>query len=142
MAALLDTGILALGFGFGAATMLSVGPTSLLLIREGLAQGRMSTVATTVWISESAVLLSAFISSNVPQWIGPSTRVWLSWCGLAALIWFAVGALRSALLNKALGSDRHEEALHTCLKRAFAVVWCNPLTYLELFMIPAASARR
>ena len=49
MATLLNHGgTLALGFGFGAASMLSVGPNNLMLMREGLARGRTITVATTV----------------------------------------------------------------------------------------------
>ena len=139
MAALLnDGGTLALGFGFGAASMLSVGPNNLMLIREGLARGRAVTVATTVWSSYLLLLLSAMIFVNVRQWIGPSAGLWIPWLGLASLSWFAASAWRAAFSPKGPGTDRHAEARHTCLKRVLAVVWCNPLTYLELFLVPAA----
>lgn len=139
MATLLNHGgTLALGFGFGAASMLSVGPNNLMLLREGLARGRVITVATTVWSSYLLLLLSAMMFVNVRQWIGPSTRMWLSWLGIASLSWFAVGAWRAAFSAKGLGTDRRPEARRTCLKRVLAVVWCNPLTYLELFLMPAA----
>ena len=71
-------GTLALGLGFGAASMLSVGPNNLMLMREGLARGRTVTVATAVWLSYLVLLLSAMIFVNVRQWIGPSTCMWLS----------------------------------------------------------------
>lgn len=139
MAALLNHGgTLALGLGFGAASMLSVGPNNLMLMREGLARGRTITVATAVWLGYLLLLLSAMVFVNVRQWIGPSTRLWLSWLGLASLAWFAVSAWRAALSTRAPGPDRHAEARHTCLKRVLAVVWCSPLTYLELFLVPAA----
>lgn len=131
-------GTLALGLGFGAASMLSVGPNNLMLMREGLARGRTIAVATTVWSSYLLLLLSAMIFVNVRQWIGPSMRLWLSWLGLASLSWFAVSSWKAALSTKALGPDRHAEPRRTCLKRVLAVVWCNPLTYLELFLVPAA----
>ena len=139
MAAFLnDGGTCALGIGLGAASMLSVGPNNLMLMREGLARGRTMTVATAVWSSYLLLLLSALTFVNVRLWIGPSVRLWLSWLGLGALSWFAVGAWRAALSAKSLGTDRRAEARRTCLKRVLGVVWCNPLTYLELFLVPAA----
>ena len=106
MAALLnDGGTLALGLGFGAASMLSVGPNNLMLMREGLAGGRTITVATVVWLSYLSLLLSAMVFVDLRQWIGPSTRVWLSWLGLASLAWFAVSAWRAAFSTGAPGTD-------------------------------------
>ena len=139
MTALLnDGGTLALGLGFGAASMLSVGPNNLMLMREGLGRGRTITVATAVWLSYLVLLMSALAFMNVRQWTGPSTRIWLSWMGLASLAWFTVGAWRTVLSMRAPGMDRRAETPCTCLKRVLAVVWFNPLTYLELFLIPAA----
>lgn len=134
----LEQSVLLAGLGLGAASMLSIGPNNLMLIREGLVRGRVLTVATTVWASYIVLLVSAMALADVSRWVGPSTRSLLSWCGLLTVSWFAFDALRIAIFAPKHGSGERAEETRTCLRRVLMVVWCNPLTYLELLLIPAA----
>jgi L-lysine exporter family protein LysE/ArgO len=50
---------MAMGFGIGAASFLSIGPNNLMIIREGLVRGRVVAVVTAVWVSYVLLLALA-----------------------------------------------------------------------------------
>jgi L-lysine exporter family protein LysE/ArgO len=128
------------GLIFGTASILSVGPNNLMLVREGLIRGRTGLVATLVWGSYLLLLVLAYLLADSVEMVGPGLRNTLTWLGLAALSWFALQALRTAFSARP-APHLPQAAMETgrsCIKRVLAVVWFNPLTYLELFLIPAA----
>lgn len=133
-----DQSALSAGLFVGAASLLSIGPNNLMLIREGLARGRTCMVATVVAASYATLLLSSMVFSDALQIGGVAMRWWLSWLGIVSLTWFAFSAIRAALFADNPTQRRRLEGSHTCLKRALTVVWSNPLTYLELLVIPAS----
>ena len=127
---------LALGFG----SVLSVGPNNLMLLREGLLRRRKWLVASTVFGSHTAMLAIACLATNWLAVLGPAMQTALTWLGLLALLWFAWGSLRAALTVREKDRDgqaRTAESPLDCLRRALAVVWLNPLTYIEFLLIPA-----
>jgi L-lysine exporter family protein LysE/ArgO len=131
----LSTGM-ALGFG----SVLSIGPNNLMLLREGLLRGRKWLVASTVFSSLTAMLALACLATNWLAVLGPAIQTALTWVGLLALLWFAWCSLRAALTVQEKDRDsqaRTAESPLDCLRRALAVVWLNPLTYIEFLLIPA-----
>lgn len=140
MLAVLEGSAFFAGTAMGTASILSVGPNNLMLMKEGLIRGRVGLVAATVWASYLVLLVTALALTSTIAEQGGMVRPVLSWLGLVAIAWFAFASLRSyALASNTFRTESHgrEESL-TCILRVLAMVWCNPLTYVDLVFIPAA----
>ncbi len=128
------------GIVIGAASILSVGPTNMMLMREGLRRGHVATLATTVWTTDLILIAVAYGIADEIDLVPPVLRLLLSWMGLGALGLFSLLALLAATKGSA-GSAltiRVRESRTDCIRRALTVVWCNPLTYLERLLVPAS----
>lgn len=139
MTILAEIGAFQAGLALGGASMVSIGPNNLMLMREGLVRGRMGLVATLVWASYIALIAASYLLAGSAGQISPTLREILTWGGLAAISWFALQSLRAAVAAGAI-EDRtgRSENGRSCFVRVMAVVWMNPLTYVELLFIPAA----
>ena len=128
------------GVMLGVGSVLSVGPNNLMLLREGVSRGRTGTVIGTVLISYALLLTTACFFADWLAMFDATMRTKLAGLGLAALSSFAFLSLRAGLASKApaLVGSRCRETHLACLRRALRVIWLNPLTYLELLLIPAA----
>ena len=134
-----DTTAFQAGLALGSASMVSVGPNNLMLMREGLVRGRMGLVASLVWGSYLALIAASCLLAGSVELISPALRAILTWTGLAAISWFALLSLRAAAAaGRVEERGRQRESGRSCLARVMAVVWLNPLTYVELLLIPAA----
>jgi L-lysine exporter family protein LysE/ArgO len=127
---------------WGAASIVSVGPNNLMLLREGIARGRIVTVASLVLCSYIALVSAAIFLSSSSFRPADGLATLLSWGGLVALIYFAGMSFRAIWTHEATeGSTKRQESLLACVSRVLKVVWTNPLTWLELLLVPAALAQ-
>ena len=137
--AILEGSAFSAGTAMGTASILSVGPNNIMLMREGLVRGRVGLVATTVWASYFILLATALILTNEIATEGRAIRPFLSWLGFLTITYFAYSSLR-AYSRGSTGfrypSDRREQTTD-CMRRVLAIVWLNPLTYIELLFMPA-----
>lgn len=130
------------GLAFGAISMMSIGPNNVLLLREGLSGGRPVTVATVMWLSYALLLGLAVFAGH---WVRPilmNSVHLLQWGGAFALAVMGVMALRQSRQSAfdLRAAHRPSQAISAATQRVLRVVWMNPLTYLELLVIPAALA--
>jgi len=127
------------GLALGMASMASVGPNNLMMIREGLLRGRVMFVASLVWGTYVALIAASYLLGGSIASVDPAFRAVLSWIGLVALAWFALQSFRAASVAGRI-EDRsgRAETGRSCLARVMGVVWMNPLTYVELLLVPAA----
>jgi L-lysine exporter family protein LysE/ArgO len=127
------------GLALGVASMASIGPNNLMMIREGLLRGRMMFVASLVWGTYVVLIVASYLLGASIAGLDPSFRAALSWFGLAAVSWFALQSFRAASVAGRI-EDRSGKAEtgRSCLARVMGVVWMNPLTYVELLLVPAA----
>lgn len=127
------------GMMVGFASMLSIGPNNLMLIREGLRRGYAGTVATTVYANYLGLGLATYALADVIADVPPQLRLVLSWLGPVAVAVFAVQALRTAMTpaGAKLAETRRRDDRAGSVRRAMLTVWCNPLTYLERLIVPA-----
>jgi L-lysine exporter family protein LysE/ArgO len=139
MLAILAGSAFSAGTAMGTASILSVGPNNIMLIREGLIRGRVGLVASTVWASYIVLLAAALVLTSEIATQGQTIRPILSWLGLLALVWFAYSSLRAYVRSSTTfhfeGTTREQTA--GCMRRVLAIVWLNPLTYIELLFMPA-----
>jgi L-lysine exporter family protein LysE/ArgO len=139
MLAILAGSAFTAGTALGTASVLSVGPNNIMLIREGLIRGRVVLVALTVWASYLVLLASALFLTSKIATEGRSIRPVLSWLGLLAITWFAYSSLRAYFRSSTRFeySVDNRERTTDCMRRVLTMVWLNPLTYLELLFMPA-----
>lgn len=80
-----------------------------------------------------------FSTDTISSGLSPY-RSMLTWLGLGAVSWFAFLSIRACLrpLRRQAAQDARGETLQACLGRVKAIVWLNPLTYIELLLIPAS----
>ncbi|QJP13656.1 LysE family transporter [Starkeya sp. ORNL1] len=125
------------GIAIGAASIVSLGPNSAMILREGLARGRVTLVATTTCLSFLVLLSSSQILTGMLGSAGGSVRTALSWAGVALIAYQACRKLRLSLtLERCAGAAFEPDAVQ-CIRRVLTFVWTNPLTYLERLLIPA-----
>lgn len=127
------------GLALGVASMVSVGPNNLMLMREGVARGRTGLVASLVLSSYVVLIAASVLLASLTTRIDPALTTVLTVSGFLAISWFALQSLRAAMAQRRMDdwSGRSEPAA-SCLARVMRVVWMNPLTYLELLIVPAA----
>lgn len=133
-------GALGAGVVLGAASILSIGPNNLMLVREGLMRGRVGLVATVVFASYLVLLATVFfLTDTIATGLSPYRSV-LTWLGLGAVSWFAFLSFKAFVRPPGRQAERDAggETLPGCLRRVLAIVWLNPLTYIELLLIPAS----
>ncbi len=127
------------GLVLGLASMASIGPNNLMIIREGLLRRRAIFVASLVWGTYVALLAASWPIGNSVTRLDPAFHTALSWLGLAALAWFALQSFRAAYAAGCVEDHADREAgARPCIARVMGVVWMNPLTYIELLLVPAA----
>ena len=140
MVASCGCGALGMGVMLGGASIFSIGPSNVMLMREGLVQGRVGLVASSVWVSNLALLTASLVLTDTIARGLPPLRFVMTLLGIATLSWFAVRSFRSArrpsmaLLDRSIGTEK----TIGCLWRALATVWLNPLFYIELLLVPAS----
>lgn len=127
------------GLALGMASMASIGPNKLMMIREGLMRGRVVAVASLFLGTYVALIAASYLLGASIAGLDPSLRAALSWLGLVAVLWFALQTFRAAA-----GADPAEDRAGqaetgcSCIARVMGVVWMNPLTYVELLFVSAA----
>lgn len=133
---------LQVGLALGAASMISIGPNNLMLLREGLMRGRSGLTAGLVLASYGVLLMLALVMAAASFSVEQGWQTALCWGGLGALTWFAIQSFRAAFRNSSenIKTWQRETAI-ACAARVLKIVWCNPLTYVELLLIPAALAQ-
>ncbi len=130
---------LQMGLAMGAASMLSVGPNNLLLLRSGLC-GRSPVPAVSAILGSYVLLVvMATVMAGSAVTVNEATERLLKWAGLVALANFAVMSFRSGLSAKRQGRGKEVDAVG--LGTVLRTVWLNPLTFVELFLIPLSLAK-
>ncbi len=128
-----------IGLALGVASILSIGPNNLMLVREGLIRGRVGLVSGVILASQGALLVVSFAAASALGNLDPLLRASLSWGGLAVICWFAYRSFCSAADPKQVEQQADgRESTRSCIARVLPVVWLNPLSYLEFLFIPAA----
>lgn len=134
----IDVNAFQLGLALGAASLASVGPTTLLIIREGFGGGRKLLVASTVWSVQIGLIAASCWCADAIQDTDARLRTIVLWLGLVFIGWFAFQSLRAAPRAGCLDHRAPvNETWRACLARTLGVICSNPMTYIERFLVPA-----
>lgn len=139
MSLITDASGFQIGLALGAASLASVGPTTLMLIREGLAHGRKLLVASTAWSVQTSLITASFLCADLIGGADSQAKTAVLWLGVLFLCWFAMRSFRTPAKPGRLDfRAQADEGRGDCLARALGVICTNPLTYIERFLVPAS----
>jgi L-lysine exporter family protein LysE/ArgO len=134
-----DAAAMQVGLALGLASILSIGPNNITLMREGLVRGRVGLVASLISGSQVVLILASWWLASSLQALDPTLRAVMSWIAVGVLFHFAVQSFRAAgAAPRAIDDQPRVEGPMSCVMRVLPVVWLNPLSYLEFLFLPAA----
>ena len=129
------------GFLTGLSLIIAIGAQNAFVIRQGLT--RKYVLMTVLFCIASDVILMAAgvagLGALILQvsWLLEALR----WFGVAYLLWFAYGSIRSAFKNDVLKTnDDHSPSRKQVLLTLFGVTWLNPHCYLDTVILVGSIA--
>lgn len=125
------------GLLLGAAMILPLGPQNVFVLQQGcrkqyhLMSAFLCTISDVLLIAAGVFGGSALLSQSV--WL----MALVTWGGVAFLLWYGFGALRSVFTND-VALTIQEQAVRSrwrVIMTLVAVTWLNPHVYLDTFVV-------
>ena len=125
----------------GLSLIIAIGAQNAFVIRQGLTRKYVLMVVLVCIISDWALMAAgvAGLGALILQvaWLLEVLR----WFGVAYLLWFAYGSIRSAFKNDALKvEDNHSGTRKQVLLSVLAITWLNPHVYLDTVILVGSIA--
>ncbi len=129
------------GFLTGLSLIVAIGAQNAFVIRQGLTR-KYVLLAVMVCMVSDWILIAAGVAglgALIVQ-LGWLLEV-LRWFGVAYLLWFAYGSIRSAFKNDALKIGEAQSGnLRQVFLSAMAITWLNPHVYLDTVILNGSIA--
>lgn len=140
------------GLALGAALILPLGPQNAFVMNQGIKRHYHLMTATLCTLSDIALICGGIFGGSALLHQSPLLLTLITWAGVAFLLWYGWGALRSAWRGGiALEQDSAlKQGRWRIVATMLAVTWLNPHVYLDTFVVlgslgsqlPSAGARR
>nr|WP_255602723.1 arginine exporter ArgO [Pantoea sp. DY-15] len=140
------------GLALGAALILPLGPQNAFVMNQGIKRHYHLMTASLCTISDIALICGGIFGGNALLNQSPLLLMLITWAGVAFLLWYGWGALRSAWQGDvSLASDAEiKQGRWRIIATILAVTWLNPHVYLDTFVVlgslgsqlPSEDARR
>ncbi len=140
------------GLALGAALILPLGPQNAFVMNQGIKRHYHLMTATLCTLSDIALICGGIFGGSALLHQSPLLLTLITWAGVAFLLWYGWGALRSAWRGGiALEQDSTlKQGRWHIIATMLAVTWLNPHVYLDTFVVlgslgsqlPSADARR
>ncbi len=125
----------------GLSLIIAIGAQNAFVIRQGLTRKYVLMVVLVCMISDWILMAAGVAGLGAlilqVQWLLEVLR----WFGVAYLLWFAYGSIRSAFKNDALKvEDNHSGTRKQVLLSVLAITWLNPHVYLDTVILVGSIA--
>lgn len=125
----------------GLSLIIAIGAQNAFVIRQGLTRKYVLMVVLVCVISDITLMAAgvAGLGALILQvsWLLEVFR----WFGVAYLLWFAYGSIKSAFKNDALKTgDSHSGSRKQVLLSVLAMTWLNPHVYLDTVILVGSIA--
>jgi L-lysine exporter family protein LysE/ArgO len=140
------------GLALGAALILPLGPQNAFVMNQGIKRHYHLMTAALCSISDIALICGGIFGGSALLNQSPILLMLITWAGVAFLLWYGWGALRSAWQGDvSLTADAElKQGRWRIIATILAVTWLNPHVYLDTFVVlgslgsqlPSADARR
>lgn len=125
----------------GLSLIIAIGAQNAFVIRQGLTRKYVLMVVLVCVISDITLMAAgvAGLGALILQvsWLLEVFR----WFGVAYLLWFAYGSIKSAFKNDSLKTgDNHSGSRKQVLLSVLAMTWLNPHVYLDTVILVGSIA--
>ncbi len=125
------------GLALGAALILPLGPQNAFVMNQGIKRHYHLMTATLCTLSDIALICGGIFGGSALLHQSPLLLTLITWAGVAFLLWYGWGALRSAWRGGiALEQDSAlKQGRWRIIATMLAVTWLNPHVYLDTFVV-------
>jgi L-lysine exporter family protein LysE/ArgO len=125
------------GLALGAAMILPLGPQNAFVLNQGIRRHHHLLVASLCAVSDLLLICAGIFGGSALLMQSPWLLAIVTWGGVAFLLWYGFGALKTALGRQPeLASDEVlKQGRGRIIATMLAVTWLNPHVYLDTFVV-------
>lgn len=125
------------GLALGAALILPLGPQNAFVMNQGVKRQYHLMTASLCALSDILLISGGIFGGSALLNQSPLLLMLITWAGVAFLLWYGWGALRTAF-SGSIDSDHNQPARQSrgrIIATLLAVTWLNPHVYLDTFVV-------
>lgn len=125
------------GLALGAALILPLGPQNAFVMNQGVKRQYHFMTAALCTLSDIALICAGIFGGNALLSQSPLLLMLITWAGVAFLLWYGWGALRTAFSGDVTLSEETaiKQSRWRIIVTVLAVTWLNPHVYLDTFVV-------
>jgi L-lysine exporter family protein LysE/ArgO len=125
------------GLTLGAALILPLGPQNAFVMNQGIRRQYHLMIASLCAISDLLLICAGIFGGSALLMQSPWLLAIVTWGGVAFLLWYGWGALRTAMSSSVelASAEVLKQGRWKIVATVLAVTWLNPHVYLDTFVV-------
>ena len=125
------------GLTLGAALILPLGPQNAFVLNQGIRRQYHLMIASLCAISDVLLICGGIFGGSALLMQSPWLLAIVTWGGVAFLLWYGWGALRTAMSSNVelASAEVLKQGRWKIVATVLAVTWLNPHVYLDTFVV-------
>ncbi|WP_279048515.1 arginine exporter ArgO [Cedecea davisae] len=125
------------GVVLGAALILPLGPQNAFVMNQGIRRQYHLMIASLCALSDIILICGGIFGGSAILMQSPWLLALVTWGGVAFLLWYGWGALRTAMSNnlELASAQVMKQGRWKIVVTMLAVTWLNPHVYLDTFVV-------
>jgi L-lysine exporter family protein LysE/ArgO len=125
------------GLTLGAALILPLGPQNAFVMNQGIRRQYHLMIASLCAISDLILICGGIFGGSALLMQSPWLLAMVTWGGVAFLLWYGWGALRTAMSSSVelASAEVMKQGRWKIVATVLAVTWFNPHVYLDTFVV-------
>lgn len=125
------------GIALGAALILPLGPQNAFVMNQGIRRQYHLMIATLCALSDILLICGGIFGGSAILMQSPWLLALVTWGGVAFLLWYGWGALRTAMSSnlELASAEVLKQGRWRIVVTVLAVTWLNPHVYLDTFVV-------
>jgi L-lysine exporter family protein LysE/ArgO len=125
------------GIALGAALILPLGPQNAFVMNQGIRRQYHLMIASLCALSDIILICGGIFGGSAILRQSPWLLALVTWGGVAFLLWYGWGALRTAMSSNVelASAEVLKQGRWKIVVTMLAVTWLNPHVYLDTFVV-------
>ncbi|WP_044489481.1 arginine exporter ArgO [Enterobacter sp. R4-368] len=125
------------GLMLGAALILPLGPQNAFVMNQGIRRQFHIMTAALCTLSDVLLICAGIFGGSALLMQSPWLLVLVTWGGVAFLLWYGFGALKTAFGStiELANAEAMRQGRWRIIATMLAVTWLNPHVYLDTFVV-------
>jgi L-lysine exporter family protein LysE/ArgO len=125
------------GLTLGAALILPLGPQNAFVMNQGIRRQYHLMIASLCALSDVLLICGGVFGGSALLMQSPWLLAIVTWGGVAFLLWYGWGALRTAMSSSVelASAEVMKQGRWKIIATVLAVTWLNPHVYLDTFVV-------